>query len=452
MPPHKQQYCNKFLTTYDYYSPAGQAWVDGTLTCLKNGLLPLALNPSKYTCDQLKIIAFDTHVRCYIDNGFCQLIYNFMDPSAEAGFLSALLKTYEVADFLSLIAIKQVWSVMTQCPLTPEKVACPYSSQETSPTVRGNKYVQKTTGATAVLGWKPALATKCESCGTVTLKDPPSSSSSSSAETYSKYYGYDYMWNAAAATRPFWTDKARGFGLSVRWYETCPDGYKRSAYFSSTATCGIPSEARFQGEDCSTTSQCSAFAGPYASLVCAPTANSLVAQAKKCMYEEEAANSPFASTCECSASLSCSADSCRSAGSGGPSPTCALSSADGKKHCAYGPVGIYVGNSLEAENDNTSGADGETTSASSGPCDNCRAASNACRAYGGLDKFKVNTASAALGGGMMMMGVSGVVGVGLFARKRMLAKRPLPGQQQEDSRSELMTEMGVRAIDSQSRV
>ena len=78
--------------------------------------MPLVLDPSSFSCTDVQTIAFDSHVKCYIDNGFCELVYNFSHPSEELSFINALLHTYDVADFASLIAVKQIYSVMTECP------------------------------------------------------------------------------------------------------------------------------------------------------------------------------------------------------------------------------------------------------------------------------------------------------------------------------------------------
>ena len=69
------KYCNKFLDNYDDYSKDGQAWIDGTLLCLKSALVPLVENTSGQTCQTVNTIAFNSHVDCYVDNGFCNLAF-----------------------------------------------------------------------------------------------------------------------------------------------------------------------------------------------------------------------------------------------------------------------------------------------------------------------------------------------------------------------------------------
>ena len=109
------KYCTKFVDNYDLYDEAGQAWIQGTLTCLKETLEPLIENTANQTCDTVKTIAFDSHVNCYVSNGFCDLVYNFGHPIQESKFVWALMQTYEVKDFASFIAIKQIAQVMAQC-------------------------------------------------------------------------------------------------------------------------------------------------------------------------------------------------------------------------------------------------------------------------------------------------------------------------------------------------
>ena len=109
------KYCNKFLETYEYYDDKGKKWIDDTLVCLKESLVKDMENQQPETCDQLLNNAFDSHVPCYTQNGFCQLAFNLGNPRQEAGFLYALMKTYDVKDFMSLIAIKQVFNTIKTC-------------------------------------------------------------------------------------------------------------------------------------------------------------------------------------------------------------------------------------------------------------------------------------------------------------------------------------------------
>lgn len=96
------------MENLDEFSEAGQDWILGTLTCLKNNLVPIVSLPGGVTCDEIANVAFDSHVFCYMDNGFCEQIFNFGNPLELAAFVADLLKVFEVPDFLQFVAIKQV--------------------------------------------------------------------------------------------------------------------------------------------------------------------------------------------------------------------------------------------------------------------------------------------------------------------------------------------------------
>ncbi|GMH66710.1 hypothetical protein TrRE_jg8717 [Triparma retinervis] len=110
------KYCGKFVENLSSFSEEGQAWILGTLTCLKSALIPIVELPGGTTCDTLASTAFDSHVFCYMDNGFCDQVFNFGDPLALASFIQDLLGVFEIPDFLQYVAIKQVYDVLTQCP------------------------------------------------------------------------------------------------------------------------------------------------------------------------------------------------------------------------------------------------------------------------------------------------------------------------------------------------
>ncbi len=54
-------------------------------------------------------------MKCYVDNGFCELAFNAAHPIATAKFYADLMKVYEVKDFASFIAIKQVALTVKTC-------------------------------------------------------------------------------------------------------------------------------------------------------------------------------------------------------------------------------------------------------------------------------------------------------------------------------------------------
>ena len=114
------KYCERFLEQESEFSPEGQAWINGTLTCLKAALVPSVEKPDGVTCDQVKTIAFDSHVQCYIDNGFCELAFDVRHPGQTTSFILDLMKVYQISDFASFIAIKQVAQVFAKCNFTAD--------------------------------------------------------------------------------------------------------------------------------------------------------------------------------------------------------------------------------------------------------------------------------------------------------------------------------------------
>ncbi|KZV87690.1 hypothetical protein EXIGLDRAFT_723446 [Exidia glandulosa HHB12029] len=81
-------YCSLFARDLRDFSPRGRAWVLRTMTCLQHALVPIvpALaekvnchpgpecgHDSDRACAELKELAFDTHPKCYVDSGVCNL-------------------------------------------------------------------------------------------------------------------------------------------------------------------------------------------------------------------------------------------------------------------------------------------------------------------------------------------------------------------------------------------
>ncbi|KAL4477720.1 hypothetical protein ABPG74_002870 [Tetrahymena malaccensis] len=108
------KYCSRFVEKYDKFSPAGQKWIDGTLTCLKQSLKDSLVNTDNKTCKDVNKIAFDSHPRCYVENGFCEL-FTKQDIQEIYQTLLSLLQVYQMKDFLSIQSIKQVTIVTFDC-------------------------------------------------------------------------------------------------------------------------------------------------------------------------------------------------------------------------------------------------------------------------------------------------------------------------------------------------
>jgi len=106
------KYCNRFVDNLNEFSPKGQEWVKGTLSCLKISLKDY-LNKDRYWCSNLERDAFKSHPECYAKNGFCSLLVDFSDYSS---FFTGLFKDYEIKDFISISAIQQVLdTLLLQC-------------------------------------------------------------------------------------------------------------------------------------------------------------------------------------------------------------------------------------------------------------------------------------------------------------------------------------------------
>lgn len=103
------KYCTRFLEQYDEFSSDAQQWIDDTLICLKQALADL-YRSGKDSCERLYDIAFGSHPRCYVQNGFCSILARH--PFA---FPADLMKVYDIADFMQTAAISQVKDTIKQC-------------------------------------------------------------------------------------------------------------------------------------------------------------------------------------------------------------------------------------------------------------------------------------------------------------------------------------------------
>ena len=78
--------------------------------------------PETYSCDDVQTIAFDSHVQCYVTNGFCELAFDLKHPLEVTSFVYDLMHVYQVKDFASFIAIKQIASVFKECNFPSDEV------------------------------------------------------------------------------------------------------------------------------------------------------------------------------------------------------------------------------------------------------------------------------------------------------------------------------------------
>uniref|UniRef100_A0A1X7SN28 Uncharacterized protein n=1 Tax=Amphimedon queenslandica TaxID=400682 RepID=A0A1X7SN28_AMPQE len=67
-----RKYCLRYASESSCFSTGGQAWVTNVSKCLMQSIVNSPLyNNVNTTCDQLETFTFESHPRCYIENGFC---------------------------------------------------------------------------------------------------------------------------------------------------------------------------------------------------------------------------------------------------------------------------------------------------------------------------------------------------------------------------------------------
>lgn len=75
-PPIAYTICNRYEKQLHLFSEGAQRWVNRTKLCLQQALLPyVEENGTALTCEHLREKAFDTHVPCYADCGFCKISF-----------------------------------------------------------------------------------------------------------------------------------------------------------------------------------------------------------------------------------------------------------------------------------------------------------------------------------------------------------------------------------------
>ncbi|XP_011408989.2 PREDICTED: collagen alpha-3(VI) chain-like, partial [Amphimedon queenslandica] len=94
----------------------GQTWIRNVRRCLMRAIVESNFyNSTNTTCDQLKKFAFDSHPKCYVDNGFCTDILispNFQNIDCLAS------EVFIWTDFLNKFAIQQLITTSQLCTST----------------------------------------------------------------------------------------------------------------------------------------------------------------------------------------------------------------------------------------------------------------------------------------------------------------------------------------------
>ena len=84
-----KRFCLKFSNKRNRLSDEGKEWLDSTRHCLQQSLYDLDPNLS---CKALRKKAFDSHIPCYLDNGYCGLDKKDRKLVIKTIFLSSLVR------------------------------------------------------------------------------------------------------------------------------------------------------------------------------------------------------------------------------------------------------------------------------------------------------------------------------------------------------------------------
>lgn len=109
---YASHFCNKYDQNYASFSANGKRWVSAVKKCLQQKLAPL-LNRPGVSCSDLKRIAFESHVPCYVDPtgtgspSWCSL--SFMDHTRVINTIKGAVLT-ELKE-----TIKGGWNTLARC-------------------------------------------------------------------------------------------------------------------------------------------------------------------------------------------------------------------------------------------------------------------------------------------------------------------------------------------------
>ena len=68
---YAKHYCLKFKERKSRWSPAMKSWVENTTSCLQS---ELARHVDEFNaCHDIREFGYNSHMRCYVDSGFCKL-------------------------------------------------------------------------------------------------------------------------------------------------------------------------------------------------------------------------------------------------------------------------------------------------------------------------------------------------------------------------------------------
>lgn len=111
------KFCNLYDKYYSHFSYQGQQWIDAVRKCLQVSLVPLLRPWRSLSCKEVKTIAFNSHVPCYIRPNdqsphisICHLgAHDFFSVfwTIKSGLVMSV--------HTSAVMIKGFWSIMTDC-------------------------------------------------------------------------------------------------------------------------------------------------------------------------------------------------------------------------------------------------------------------------------------------------------------------------------------------------
>jgi len=111
------KFCNLYDKYYSHFSYQGQQWIDAVRKCLQVSLVPLLRPWRSLSCKEVKTIAFNSHVPCYIRP-------NDQSPQISICHLGAhdffsvfwtIKSSLIMSVYSSAETIKGLWSIMTDC-------------------------------------------------------------------------------------------------------------------------------------------------------------------------------------------------------------------------------------------------------------------------------------------------------------------------------------------------
>ncbi|GMR56345.1 hypothetical protein PMAYCL1PPCAC_26540, partial [Pristionchus mayeri] len=107
--------CINFSNKEGLFNAQGKAWLECVRSCLSNFVQTEIIAKNITDCATIKSLAFDSHVPCYVNCGFCNfkfLLFNAIP----------LALTLRISDLLTAEVIQQAITVIGTCLLHPRLI------------------------------------------------------------------------------------------------------------------------------------------------------------------------------------------------------------------------------------------------------------------------------------------------------------------------------------------